>query len=85
MCTVLLPPGDNPIAVNKYIIRIQRDIIINAHRSSRQRCPLFLSDINKNLNFLDRFSKNPQMSNFMIIHPVGAELFHADGRKEGRT
>jgi len=20
MCTVLLPPGDNPIAVNKYII-----------------------------------------------------------------
>jgi len=22
MCTVLLPPGDNPIAVNKYIISI---------------------------------------------------------------
>ena len=22
MCTVLLPPGDNPIAVNKYIIII---------------------------------------------------------------
>jgi len=20
MCTVLLPPGDNPVAVNKYII-----------------------------------------------------------------
>ena len=25
MCTVLLPPGDNPIAVNKYIISYQRE------------------------------------------------------------
>jgi hypothetical protein len=25
------------------------------------------------------FSKNPQISNFMEIRPVGAELFHADG------
>jgi len=24
MCTVLLPPGDNPIAVNKYIISYQK-------------------------------------------------------------
>jgi len=32
------------------------------------------------LNFLDRFSKNNQISNFTKIRPVGAELFHADGR-----
>jgi len=31
--------------------------------------PLFSTD----------FSKNTQMSNFMKIRPVGAELFHADG------
>ena len=28
------------------------------------------------------FSKNPQMSNFMKIRPVGAELFHADRRTD---
>jgi hypothetical protein len=26
------------------------------------------------------FQKNPQITNFMKICPVGAELFHADGR-----
>ena len=40
--------------------------------------PLFLSDFN-DLNFLDGFFKNAQMSNFIKIHPVEAELFHADG------
>ena len=33
-----------------------------------------------NLNFLDRVSQNPQMSNFMKIRAVGAEFFHMDGR-----
>ena len=34
------------------------------------QCPLFLSDFNE--------------TNFMKIRPVGAELFHADGRTGGR-
>jgi hypothetical protein len=40
--------------------------------------PLVLSDI------IDIFSKNIQISDFMKIHPVGAEFFHADGRTDGR-
>jgi len=37
-----------------------------------------------NLNFLDIFSKNAEISNFMKIRPVGTELFHADGQMGGR-
>jgi hypothetical protein len=35
-----------------------------------------------NVNFLDRFSNNPQISNVMKIRPVEAELFHSDGRTD---
>jgi len=66
MCTVLLPPGDNPIAVNKYI---------------------YLSKVSVqwNVNFLNRFSKNTQILNFMKIRPVGAEFFFVEGRADRRT
>jgi hypothetical protein len=37
-----------------------------------------------NFNFQGIFSKNTQISNFMKIRPVGAELFHAD-RRTGMT
>jgi len=38
--------------------------------------PLFLSCFNS----LVKFFKNPQISNFMKICPVGAELFHPEGQ-----
>ena len=37
------------------------------------------------IEFLDRFSKNGQISNFMKIRLVGAELFYADRRKGRQT
>jgi hypothetical protein len=42
--------------------------------------PLFLSDFNETWIFFDEFSKKTQVSNFVKIRPVTAELFHADGR-----
>jgi len=38
----------------------------------------------QNLSF-DRFSKNTQISNFVKVHPVGNELFHAGGRADRQT
>jgi len=36
------------------------------------------------LDFLNGFSKNAQISNFIKIRPVGAELFQADRRTDQR-
>jgi len=46
---------------------------------------LFLSDVNETWIFLDIFSKNSHISNFMEIRPVGAELFHADSHDEDKS
>ena len=48
---------------------------------------LFLSDFNDILNFLGTLSgeKKLQISNFMKIRQMEAELFHADGQRERET
>ena len=46
---------------------------------------LFLSDFNETWNFLDRFSKNTQISTFKKIRPEGVQLFHGDGQRDSRT
>ena len=39
----------------------------------------------RNLSFLKRFSKNAEISNFMEIRLVEAELSHEDRRTDGQT
>jgi hypothetical protein len=36
-------------------------------------------------DILDRFFKNPQISDLKKIDLVGAELFHVDGHTDGET
>jgi hypothetical protein len=45
-------------------------------QSTRYSCQIL------NLNYLDRFSKNTKIQNFMKIRPFGAKLFHADGQTD---
>jgi hypothetical protein len=62
---------------------IKRDIVKNIETSSCQ-VPVTLSDLNKICIFFDGVSKTAKISNFVKIRPVGAELFQADRRKDGR-
>jgi hypothetical protein len=84
MCTVLLPPGDNPIAVNKYIIFYVDFISLAAISPPRSSCKVldifarFLS----NLNFLNRVPQKFSVYNFTEIRPVGTLLIRADGRTD---
>jgi hypothetical protein len=56
-------------------------MIPNTHRLSR-KVPVIIVTLNEK-KFLDTFSINPQIPNFMKLHPVGAD-FDAD-RETGQT
>jgi hypothetical protein len=54
-------------------------------KTSSWKVPVILAGFLQNLNFLNRISKKKvQISGFIKIRPVGAELFHAGGGG-GRT
>jgi hypothetical protein len=48
---------------------------------SSRKVLVILAKFYLNLHFLNIHKKNPQISNFIKIRPLGAELFHSDLRK----
>jgi len=63
---------------------MERDFFINVHRYSCKVSAVIFT-FPQHIDFLDTFSKIPEISNFMKIRPVGAELFHDDGRTDRQT
>jgi hypothetical protein len=59
------------------------EILSQMYIGLRVKCPLFLSDFNETWIFSTDFRKT-QISNFVKIRPVGAELFHGDRRRTKR-
>jgi hypothetical protein len=55
------------------------------HKCNSCNVPVILVILQSNLNFLERFSRNPQIPNFVKIRPLGDELFHVDRQTDGRT
>ena len=58
---------------------IRRDIVMNVKTSSCE-VNIILVGFEWHLNFLDGFSKKVQISNFIKIRTVRAELVHAGGQ-----
>ena len=61
-----------------FILSTEGNMIKNVYWSSCD-VPVILARLQRNLNFLDGFSKNARLSDVMKLRPVGAELFLADG------
>jgi hypothetical protein len=64
--------------------RTERDMIENVNWSTCKVSVILVLFL-INLNYFNFFFLNPQISNLMKISQVGAELFHANRRTDGRT
>jgi hypothetical protein len=63
----------------------EQDMIKKMYIELHVKYPLFMPDFNETLIFSTDFAKNTQMSNFMKIRTVGAELFMRTDRHDKAT
>jgi hypothetical protein len=69
-----------PLSETFLILRkTEWDMVINVLKSL---CKVPAVRFLRNLNFIDSFWKNTQISNILKIRPVGAELFRVDGQTD---
>jgi hypothetical protein len=70
---------------NRYCILVSQYSTVTVYRSSSTVPLLYIGTCYCQIlmSFLDSVSKNTQISNFMKIRAVGAELFRADRRTNG--
>ena len=73
----------SPHLLSKIFVILRRTVrdIIKVYVGLHVKCPLFTSYFKETWVF-STFSKNDQVSNFIKILVVGAELFHANGRTQ---
>jgi len=65
--------------------RTERDVVKKMHINAHVKYLFYSVRFKSNWHFLDRFSKNTQISNLMKICLLGRNLFHVDGQRDRRT
>ena len=74
MCTVLLPPGDNPIAINKYIKLYDKDGLSCMKLTRRESLPPFtvqkaMSTCGLRSTFRNTKRKDMKIGTILILSP----------------
>jgi hypothetical protein len=88
-CMILVKKSLNIKCVFWFFLQILPGTFLVLRRNDKKnvcwpsrKVPVILVRFYWNLDFLNRFSKKTEISNFKKIRPLGAELFHADRRAD---
>ena len=75
---------DGELLNTERVLEVSPQHVLNISHSKwnsakyKRKLPVVLSHFNNNLKIIGRFATNPEISNFMKIRPVGAELLRTD-------
>jgi len=85
-CCLLHNKNDHKtlVTTNPRCVTSQKNEDFKTHLGINVKLPIFLPDGNQIWTFQDNFSQPYPVSNFKIIHPVGAALIYADRQTQQR-